>query len=188
MGALLMEQRKKIHPYKFNLWVAMGSMVMMFAGLTSAYVVKRNQPNWQVFELPHLFWYSTAVILISSVTMHLALRAFKKTQKSKYRTLISVTFLLGVLFVVCQFIGFYQLQQKGVTMQKNVSYSFLYVIAGLHVIHLIGGVIALLVLFIKAFSKKVKTYDPVPVEVMATYWHFVDFLWIYLLLFLMAIR
>jgi cytochrome c oxidase subunit 3 len=96
----------------------MGSMVMMFAGLTSALCGKRNQPNWQVFELPHLFWYSTAIILISSVTMHLALRAFKKIEKSKYRRYISVTFLLGVLFVVCQVIGFYQLQQKGLPCKR----------------------------------------------------------------------
>jgi len=188
MNTVAMEQRKKIHPYKFNLWIGMGSMVMMFAGLTSAYIVKRNQPNWESFELPQLFWYSTAVILISSLTMQLAVRAFKHNERSRYRNLIALTFFLGVLFVVCQYFGFYQFWMKGVTMQKNVSYSFLYVIVGLHGIHLLGGIIALLFIFLKAFSQKVKSYSAVPVEVMATYWHFVDFLWIYLLIFLVAIR
>jgi cytochrome c oxidase subunit 3 len=183
-----MEQRKKIHPYKFNLWIGIGSMLMMFAGLTSAYIVKRNQPNWQGFELPQIFWFSTAVILVSSITMHLAVRAFKQKERSRYRNLITLTFFLGVLFLICQVTGFYQFWMKGLTLQSNVSYSFLYVIVGLHGIHLLGGVIALLVMFLKAFSRKVKNYNPVPLEVLATFWHFVDFLWIYLLIFLLAIR
>ncbi len=188
MSTVAMEQRKKIHPYKFNLWIGIGSMLMMFAGLTSAYVVKRNQPGWTSFELPQLFWYSTAVILLSSVTMQLAVKAFKENERSRYRNLITITFLLGVLFVGLQYIGFYQFWMKGLTLQKNVSYSFLYIIVGLHALHLLAGVIALLIMFLKAFSSKVKTYNPVPVEVMATYWHFVDFLWLYLLIFLLAIR
>ncbi|HCT22732.1 MAG TPA: cytochrome oxidase subunit III, partial [Chitinophagaceae bacterium] len=67
----------RIHPHKFTLWVAMASIIMAFAGLTSAYIVKKNQSNWLEFQLPLVFWYSTAVIIISSVTMHLALKSFK---------------------------------------------------------------------------------------------------------------
>jgi cytochrome c oxidase subunit 3 len=71
------EQRKKIHPHKFTLWVALGSIIMMFAGLTSAYVVKRDQPAWTTFPIPRAFWYSTAVILLSSLTVQMSLKAFK---------------------------------------------------------------------------------------------------------------
>ena len=188
MSLVVMEQRKKIHPHKFTLWVGIGSMVMMFAGLTSAYIVKRDQPNWTSFELPGLFWFSTAVIILSSVTMFLAVRAFKDKERRKYRRLITVTFFLGVLFLVLQFMGFYQLWMTGSTLQKTVSYSFLYVIVGLHALHLLGGIIALLVLFLRAYNRKIKTYDPVPIEILATFWHFVDFLWIYLLIFLLLIR
>lgn len=188
MSTVVMEQRKKIHPHKFTLWVGIGSMIMMFAGLTSAYIVKRDQPNWTSFELPHLFWYSTGVIMLSSVTMYLAVTAFREKERSKYRNLITITFLLGVLFLVLQFLGFYQLWQGGSTLQKTVSYSFLYIIVGLHALHLLGGIIALLVMFLRAYSRKVKSYDPVPVEVIGTFWHFVDFLWIYLLIFLLMIR
>jgi cytochrome c oxidase subunit 3 len=188
MSTLIMEQRKRIHPHKFTLWVGIASIVMMFAGLTSAYIVKRNQPNWFAFELPKIFWYSTAVILISSVTLMQALQAFRRHEMKKYRSLIATTLILGVLFVVLQVFGFKQLWEKGLTLQSNVSLSFLYVIVGLHALHVFGGIIALAVMFLKAFSNKIKSYNVVPVEVMSTYWHFVDFLWIYLLIFLILIR
>ncbi|HNU87636.1 MAG TPA: heme-copper oxidase subunit III [Ferruginibacter sp.] len=183
-----MEQRKKIHPHKFTLWVGIGSLVMMFAGLTSAYIVKRNQANWQTFDLPQLFWYSTVAIVLSSVTIYLAQQSFKRREMQKYRRLLVVTLILGVLFIVLQGMGFQQLWAKGITLQSSVSYSFLYVIVGLHAAHVLGGIIAMLVLFAKAFSSKKRIYNSIPVELVSTYWHFVDVLWIYLLIFLMMIR
>src|SRR5882757_210290 len=106
MSTVVMEQRKKIHPHKFTLWVAIGSILMMFAGLTSAYIVKRNQAGWQTFDIPTQFWYSTAVILASSLTMYMALQSFRQREMAKYRSLVTVTLLLGVLFIVLQYLGF----------------------------------------------------------------------------------
>ena len=188
MSTVVMEQRKKIHPHKFTLWVAIAGIVMMFAGLTSAYIVKRNQANWLSFELPVAFWYSTAAMLASSITVWMALQKFKSREMSTYRSLIAATFVLGVVFMLLQVLGFQSLLAQGLDLKKNVSVSFLYVIVGLHVVHVLGGVVALLMMLIKAFSTRTRTYNPVPVEVMATYWHFVDLLWIYLLVFLLAIR
>ena len=188
MSTVVMEQRKKIHPHKFTLWVGIGSLLMMFAGLTSAYIVKRNQANWQTFDLPQFFWYSTAAIILSSVTIYLAEKAFKQRMMQKYRSLIVATLVLGVLFFIFQIFGFLQLWQKGITLQANVSYSFMYVIVIAHAAHVLGGLVALIVLFAKAFSTKTRTYNSVPVELVSTYWHFVDILWIYLLLFLILIR
>ena len=188
MSAVVIEQKKRIHPHKFTLWVGLASIVMMFAGLTSAYIVKRNQVNWVTFALPNVFWYSTAVILLSSFTLWLAQSAFKSRKMLKYRKLVVATLLLGVLFIILQVLGFGQLWANGLTLTANVSFSFLYIIVGLHALHLVGGIIALVVLFIRAFSSKVRNYDIVTVEVMSTYWHFVDFLWIYLLIFLVLIR
>lgn len=188
MNAVAMEQRKRIHPHKFTLWVGIGSILMMFAGLTSAYIVKRNQANWLSFEIPQFFWYSTIVIVASSVSIYLATKAFKQREMAKYRQLMSLTLVLGIIFIVFQVLGFQQLIGKGLTLQYNVSYSFLYVIVGLHAAHVLGGVVALVVMFAKAFSARTKTYDSVPVELMSTYWHFVDALWIYLLVFLLMIR
>ena len=179
---------KKIHPHKFTLWVAIGSIIMMFAGLTSAYIVKSNQAGWQAIEMPNVFWYSTVTILVSSLLMQMALRSFKQREMNHYRLLIAGTFLLGVIFVILQWIGFQQLWNSGVQFKgSSGSGQFLYVIAGLHALHVLGGVVALMVMFIKAFLGRTKLYGSVPVEVMATYWHFVDFLWIYLLVFFMWI-
>jgi cytochrome c oxidase subunit III len=188
MGTVAMEQRKKIHPHKFTLWVAIASILMMFAGFTSAYIIRRNQANWLEFDLPLAFWYSTAVIIASSASIWLAQKKFKARDMAAYRRLLTVTVVLGILFVALQVLGFSQLAKAGITFRKNASIDFLYPIIGLHALHVIGGVVALLVMFARAYRKGVKTYDSAPVEVMATYWHFVDFLWLYLLVFLLAIK
>jgi cytochrome c oxidase subunit III len=188
MNTVAMEQRKKLHPHKFTLWVGIASMLMMFAGFTSALIVKRNLANWITFDLPLAFWYSTAAIVMSSVTLFFASRAFKVRAMIKYKRLLLITILLGVLFIVLQTMGFYQLWRAGVTMQRNVSFAFLWVIVLVHAAHVIGGIIALVVLFAKGFNTTKRNYSTVPVEVTSTYWHFVDVLWIYLLLFLIMIR
>ena len=187
MDIVSTQQRKKIHPHKFTLWVAIGSILMMFAGLTSAFIVKSNQTNWVTIKLPTVFWYSTAVILLSSLTVQTALRSFKQREMSRYRLLIGVTLLLGCLFVALQWIGFQDLWKQNITFKGSGAGQFLYVIFGLHAVHVIGGVLALIVMFIKAFIGRVKLYSSVPVEVAATYWHFVDLLWIYLLVFFLII-
>ncbi len=189
MNTVMIEKKNnKIHPHKFTLWVGIGSILMMFAGLTSAYIVKRNQANWSSFEIPTMFWISTVAILLSSVTLYLASNAFKERAMSRYRSLMAVTLVLGVIFIALQVIGFKQLWDAGFTLQANVAYSFLYVIVGIHAAHVVGGVIALLVMSLKAFSTKTRIYSSVPLELMSTYWHFVDVLWIYLLIFLLMIR
>ena len=182
------EQRKKIHPHKFTLWVALGSIIMMFAGLTSAYVVKRDQPGWTSFFIPRAFWYSTAAILISSLTIQMALKAFKDREMLRYRSLLSLTAVLGILFVVLQASGFRAIWDSGINFHGSGGGQFLFIIAGLHAAHVIGGIIPLLVMVGKAYATKIRSYNAVPVEIMSTYWHFVDLLWLYLFIFFMAIR
>lgn len=182
------QQRKRIHPHKFTLWVAIASILMMFAGLTSAFIVKSNLTGWKNIDMPTVFWYSTAAILISSLTVQMAVRSFKQREMSKYRSLIGLTLMLGAVFIILQLFGFKSLWDQNIKFNGSAGAGqFLYVIFGLHALHVIGGVIALIVMFFKAFFGKIKLYSPVPVEVMATYWHFVDILWIYLLLFFIVI-
>lgn len=176
-------QRNKIHPHKFTLWVAIASIIMMFAGLTSAYIVKGSMPGWVDVKMPKIFYYSTAVMLISSVVMQVALKSFRERNMQQYRRTITLTVLLGSAFIVMQILGFMQLYKSGIKMEGSSAGQFLYIIFGLHAIHVVGGVIALLVMFLKAFSSKIRNYNPVPVEVAATYWHFVDLLWVYLFVF-----
>jgi len=180
------EPNKKIHPHKFTLWVAIGSILMMFAGLTSAYIVKRNMANWVLVEMPLLFWVSTITILTSSITIYIAQRYFVSRKMLNYRIFLGITTFLGILFLIFQIIGFFSykaLDVKLIGAGSNASYSFLLAIASLHGVHLLGGVIALIVLFIRGFNNKSRSYSTVPIEVVSIYWHFVDLLWIYLFVF-----
>src|SRR5579862_8174530 len=172
MATVISNERKRIHPHKFTLWVAMGSIVMMFAGLTSAYIVRQAGANWLQFDLPPIFWVSTAAILFSSLTMHLALKSFKAREMKRYRSLITLTAILGVLFAILQYTGFNYLYLHGVQVfgvGSNPSASFLGVIVGLHALHVLGGVIALLVIFLRAYSRRVKNYGTTTVEIVSTY-------------------
>lgn len=206
-------QRRKIHPHKFALWIAMGSIAMMFAGLTSAYIVREAQGDWRYYKLPSVFWVSTVAILLSSLTMHLGLKAFKSRRMPRYRLLMTATLLLGLAFGACQAYGFYWLYhhpqplimtgpssdtgvtefvEKGdklapvVVSNSNPSEAFLFIIAGLHLVHIAGGIVALLIVFLLAYRKRVKIYNSTGLEVVAGYWHFVDVLWIYLFIFFLA--
>jgi cytochrome c oxidase subunit 3 len=177
---------QRIHPHKFLMWAAIGGMVMMFAGLTSAYIVKKNQSSWLQFDLPVQFYYSTAVIVLSSITMFLSARAIKAGKLSQYKTLIGLTAILGVVFLALQYLGFKDLQAKNIAIvgpKSNSAASFLFVITFLHMLHVLGGVIALIVYRVKANAKQTTESALVAVEVLSTYWHFVDLLWIYLFLF-----
>lgn len=180
---------KKIHPHKFTLWVAIASILMMFAGLTSAFIVKSNLVGWRHIQMPKVFLVSTVVIILSSLMIQMSLRSFRQREMKNYRMLMGLTVLLGTSFVVLQWMGFKELwDQQNITF-KGVSGAgqFLYVIFGLHALHVIGGVVTLMILFGKSFFGKTKTYSSIPVEVAATYWHFVDILWIYLLIFFIVI-
>ena len=180
------DQKRKIHPHKFTLWVAIGSILMMFAGLTSAYIVKRSQASWLMLEIPVVFWYSTAAILASSVTIQLSLKALKAREMMAYKRWLMITAVLGVLFLVLQIVGFKQFGANDIRLigaGSNASYSFLLAISGLHGLHVLGGVIALVVIAIQALRIATRNYNTVPLEVAATYWHFVDALWIYLFIF-----
>lgn len=185
MTAIAMKgQRDKIHPYSYLMWITIIGIIMMFAGLTSAYIVKSNQANWLSFNVPLIFWYSTGVIVLSSITIYLSRRSFLRREMALYKMRLMTTTLLGVLFVVMQYIGFNELWNNGITLTKNVSFSFLYVIVGLHALHVIAGVVALVFIFFKSLSNRQLNYSPVGITLMGTYWHFVDILWIYLLIFL----
>jgi cytochrome c oxidase subunit 3 len=168
-------ERKRIHPQKFALWVAMASILMMFAGLTSAYIVRKAQGNWVFYHLPIIFWVSTVTILLSSVTIVLGLKAFKKREMPRFRILITITLVLGILFAVFQYLGFKQLYANNIRLDGNPSESFIFIIAGLHLLHIAG-----------AFRTKVKIYSSTGLEIVASYWHFVDVLWIYLFVFFLA--
>lgn len=179
------ETRRKIPAKKFALYVGCASIVMLFAAFTSAYVVRQSAGNWLEFRLPDIFWYNTIVLLASSVTLHLSYRSFKAGNTSMYRGLMVLTFILGAAFVALQYQGWLALEAIGVELAGNPSGSFVYVISGVHAAHILGGLAALTVALIHAFAlpHKVTPARKLRFDLTLTYWHFMDFLWIYLLVF-----
>ncbi len=179
--------KNKIHPLKMYLYVGLGSIVMIFAGLTSAYIVKKSQANWLDFELPKVFFIATVVILLSSFTMQMAVKKTKEGLQNPYRSFLTITAILGVVFMILQYQGFMALQANNIALtgaRSNSAASFLFVITLLHLLHVLGGVIAIFGVRFKSLSAKNNTEKTMPVELVSTYWHFVDILWIYLFVFL----
>jgi cytochrome c oxidase subunit 3 len=177
--------RYAVHPHKFMLWLGMASIVMFFAGFTSAYIVKHGDTNvWKSVPLPSLFWLSTTLILISSITMSLSVRAFKKNNVRAYRGLLWTTFGLGIGFLISQILAWKEMISNGLSISTEVASDYLYVI---------GGVIALAIIAVLALTKYRSPEDTLmqninpdkipAVELAAIYWHFVDLLWLYLFIF-----
>ena len=175
-----------IHPQKFALWAALGSITMMFASLTSAYVVRKGAGNWLEYQVPNVFFAGTLVLLISSLALHASYKAYKSGNEKKYKYFLIIAFILGVLFTALQYTGWIQLNKFGVQLNGNPSGSFFYVISGIHVLHVLGGIAALSVALIHAFtlSYRVTEKRRHRFELVCHYWHFVDVLWIYLLTFM----
>jgi cytochrome c oxidase subunit 3 len=185
---LRLAKRKAAKPL---LWIGIVSIVMLFAGLTSAYVVRAQNGNWLVFQLPPILLISTAIIVASSLTMFIAQKAIKKDNYQLTSIALLLTLLLGVGFFYTQYSGWKQLSSQGIYFAgkfSNASGSFLIVIAFLHLMHMIGGLIALSVSLTKSLLKKYSSSDTLGIELTAIYWHFLDILWVYLFLFLYFYR
>ena len=177
--------RNRIHPHKFALFVAIASIVMMFGAFTSAYIVRRSAGNWLEFRLPGIFFFNTAVIILSSLTLQLSFNAFKKGLERRYKFFLIATFLLGLTFVALQYHGWQSLNEIGATFTANPSSSFIWVISGLHAAHVLGGIAALTVALTHAYALPFKPIFKrrLRFELIVTYWHFVGILWLYLVLF-----
>ncbi|MFK7808923.1 MAG: heme-copper oxidase subunit III [Saprospiraceae bacterium] len=177
--------RNKIHPKEFAMWIACGSILMMFAGFTSAYVVRQAAGNWLEFVLPSVFYYSAGAMIVSSVLLQSSYSFFKNGKGSLYRITLTLAFLLGIAFVYLQYEGWMSMMEMGVYINGNPSGSFVYVLSIVHAAHVIGGIGVLLVALVHAFGLD---YYVTPARLLRfrislVYWHFVGFLWIYLLIF-----
>ncbi len=179
------EETLSMNPKKFMLWLAIVSIMMMFAGWTSGYLVRKAEGRWHEFEIPQIFWYSTAILLISSISMIFAVRAAKKDNFNTLKTAISITFVFGIAFLVMQVMGFSDLiQNKLFFAGSDVASSWLYALVGLHAAHVISGLVVLLISLISSFKFKKESKNLLRIQLCATYWHFLDLLWLYLFLFL----
>lgn len=190
----IVEEAKKplgMHPRKFALWLFMATVVMLFAAWTSAYIVKRGEPGWSSFELPQQFWINTIIILSSSATMLWAQWAARRDDLEKVKLAIAITSVLGVSFLIGQLLAWDKMVEMNyyfTGMGSNTSSSFIYVLTGVHGLHLVSGVIFLLVVLAATFRYKVHSKNMAQLEMCATYWHFLGGLWLYLFVFLLLNR
>jgi len=182
------EKRKKVA--KPLLWISMVSIVMLFAGLTSAVIVRKGDGDWLNFEMPVEFLYSTIVIVLSSISMFLSVYFAKLDKKAMLRNMIALTFLLGLVFIQLQFSAYDKMVEMKVYFtgaEHNASGSYLYLISGLHIAHLIGGIIALAVVLFNAFKARYNSKNLLGLQLCSTYWHFMGAMWVYLYMFFKVI-
>lgn len=178
------ERPLSMHPQKFALWLFLVSIVMLFAAFTSAYIVRRGEGNWLDFDLPALFIYTSVIIVLSSITMQWAYVSAKKDNLDVLKITLFITTVLGVAFLVGQWYAWVDLVEKDVYFVGNPSGTFIYVLTGVHGLHLISGVIFLIIVLISSFRYKVHSKSLLRIEMCATYWHFLGALWLYLFFFL----
>ena len=162
------------------LWVLLTGIVMLFAGLSSAYIVLRGTPSWQNIEMPGLLWINTIVLVVSSFTIDMARRAVSRNRIEAMRRWLVASGLLGLAFLAGQLVAWRQLVNAGVYLPSTLHSSFFYILTGLHGIHLLGGIIALGYVFALAFRNRLTVFNSEPLKLCATYWHFMDGLWLYL--------
>lgn len=187
-NTMQLEQAKptlSMNPKKFALWLFIVTVVMVFAALTSAYIVKQAEGNWLDFELPSAFLTSSIIIVLSSVALQSSYYAAKKDNLFALKAGLILSLTLGLLFLAAQYISWVQLVDRNVYFVGNPAGSFIYVFTGLHGAHLISGLIFMLAVIVKAFRLKIHSRSLVSIEMCLTYWHFLGALWLYLYIFMM---
>ncbi|MFD2552062.1 heme-copper oxidase subunit III [Bizionia sediminis] len=181
-------EEKRGRAKKMMLWFGILSLIMSFGGWTSAFVVSSTRPDWAAdFVLPNAFLISTLIIIISSGTIWLAKRSLVQSNRQMTSVWLVTTFALGLVFIYNQFVGFQQIIELGYNFTgptSNITMSYIYLIAVVHILHIAVGLLCLLVVIYNHFKQKYRAGNMLGVELIATYWHFVDLLWVYLFLFL----
>ncbi|MDT0557714.1 cytochrome c oxidase subunit 3 [Ichthyenterobacterium sp. W332] len=186
------EQQKQTRAKKMMLWFGIISLIMSFAGWTSAYIVSRSREDWlSDFNLPEAFLISTVFIVLSSITLIFAKRALKRDDYKQTITFLVATLVLGLVFAYNQFTGFNSMVEAGYNFTgptSNPKTSFVFLIAFVHVLHIAVGVVCLIVVLVKQLLGKYNSKDMLGFELASNFWHFVDILWIYLFLFLTFVK
>lgn len=177
-----------INPTKFVVWLLIVASVMLFASFTSAYIVRRGEGNWLLFDIPNVFAYSTVIVVLSSVAIQWAYSAAKRDELGQVKIALFTTLALGIAFCVSQWIGWKALVANNIHFVGNPSESFFYVISGVHLAHMIGGILFLLVVIGKALNLNVHKKKILSLNLCVTYWHFLGAAWIYLYFFLLLNR
>lgn len=186
------DREKQRRSKKMMLWFGIVSLIMAFAGWTSAYIVSSKREDWlSDIELPQAFFISTVIIVVSSICYWLARRALKRDDLKNCTLLLVATLILGITFIVLQFFGFSQMLANGYYFTgptSNIKMSYVFLIAFVHILHVVAGLISLLVVLFKQSKGKYSSENMLGFELGETFWHFLGFLWIYLILFMYFVK
>jgi cytochrome c oxidase subunit 3 len=179
--------------YLIGMWGALASILLWFTALSSAYIVRAASANdWQPLKMPRILLLSTALILVSSGTLEFARRKWKDAVNNGTRLWLLDTFALGVGFLVSQLLAWRQLVRQGVYVASNPHSSFFYLLTAAHGVHLLGGLAALAYLSLRARAPREDQLAVAKLQAGADavtlYWHFMDFLWLYLFVLLFFVR
>ncbi|MCK0108505.1 cytochrome c oxidase subunit 3 [Flavobacteriaceae bacterium S0825] len=185
-------EEKNKRAKKMMLWFGIVSLIMSFGGLTSAFIVSSVREDWlKDFMLPQAFTISLILIVSSSITFILAKRALKSDNRNATTIFLLITLALGISFIASQAIGFGEIMKEGYNFTgptSNITMSYIFLIAAVHIAHVIAGLICLLVVIYNHFKQKYNAAEMLGLELAATFWHFIDILWIYLFFFLYFFR
>ena len=179
--------------YRLGVWVALASILMLFTALSSAYIVRAaSSSDWQPLSLPRILLLSTALILISSGTLETARRKLRDAASNAYKPWLLLTMVLGLGFLVSQLLAWRQLVRQGVYVASNPHSSFFYLLTALHGGHLLGGLTALGYLSLRSRAPRENQLTvskaQAKADAVTIYWHFMDFLWLYLFVLLFYVR
>ncbi len=182
------KKRQKLHPKEFLMWVFLVSVFMIFAGFTSGYIVRRADGNWVEFVLPSGFLVSTLLIVLSSISAQWALMQARRDHLDRVKVGVAVTTVLGLAFIGAQLNAYSQLVEMGMFLVGNPSGSFVYIITGVHALHLVSAIIVMFVIFANVFRYRVHSKNMLGIRLGTIYWHFLGALWIYLYVFLLIMN
>ncbi len=183
------DARSSANRYRIGMWVALASILMLFTALSSAYIVRAASANdWQPLRMPRVLLLSTAVIIVSSITLEFARRKLKSGEQGTHKSLLALTGLLGLGFVGSQLFAWKQLAQQGIYVSSNPHSSFFYLLTATHGMHLLGGLAGLMFLTLRSRlrtdNELAAAKSQAQTDAVSLYWHFMDVLWIYLFLLL----
>ncbi len=185
-------KEKNTRAKKMMLWFGIASLIMGFAGWTSAYIVSSSREDWiKELELPSYFYISTVIILISSIAYIFAQNAVKSDKNKIAMNWLLVTLILGIAFIVFQFSGFSQMVSQGYYFTgptSNIKMSYVFLIAMVHIVHVLAGMISLLVVMYNQYKEKYTSKEFLGMSLGSTFWHFLGILWVYLILFMTFVR
>ena len=186
------EDKRREKAFRSMLMFGIFSIVMLFAGLTSAYIVSKgalsSEQKWDFISLPNVFTYSTFAILLSSIFAIFSLRNLKKSKLKSTKRFLILALLLGIVFSFLQLQGWSELVSEGhffAGKDSNVAASFIYVLTGVHLGHLIAGLIVFAILLYKLRINKYSSTNHLGFKLGTWFWHFLGILWIYLYGFLL---